>query len=207
MPAYVILFSVFAFGSVSSAARANFTYNFVQASYVFGEFEFASGDVNYDGFEITAQFEVLPSFALGVNYLSIEGDDTETTISGQNTLTYEGDGIEAYVIYYSPVTATTDFLLGARIDMREFVAQAQGDTPIFQTDDDTNFLSTGLRYQFSGLELHGEWFYQLDAEDDEDPWTYKLGLLSGNPGQWQLGFSVRTDDFGNLMRASIRRGY
>lgn len=197
----------FVFGFVSGAAKANFSYNYVQASYAFGEFEFARGDVSYDGVEVTAQFEVFPSIAIGINYLSIEGDDTETSIAGQNTFTYEGDGLETYLLYYSPVAAQIDFLLGARIDMREFVAQLQGSDPALQVQDDTNFLSTGLRYQFNGLELNGQWFYQLDAEDGEDRWSYSLGLVGGNPGQWQLGFSVDSDDAGGLMRAFLRHGF
>lgn len=194
-------------GLVSSMANAQFAYNYLQAAYVFGDFELANGDVGFNGFEITAQFELSPSFAVGVNYLSIDGDETVTSVTGENILEYEGDGLEAFVLYHTPVSAQADFLLGARIDMREFEARVQGDVPVFETDDDTNFLFTGLRYQLNGLELQGEWSYLLDADNGEDRWSYTLGVLSGNAGQFQLGFSLTPDNTGDVMRVFIRQAY
>ncbi|MFK7859287.1 MAG: hypothetical protein AB8B64_10710 [Granulosicoccus sp.] len=194
-------------GLVSGSAQAKFQYSYVQAAYVFGEFDFGDADTDFKGYELTAQLQLSPSIVAGVNYLSLDGDDTENTLTGINTLEYEGDGVDAYILYYSPLTIQTDFILGARLDMKEFEARVQGMAPTFQTNDDTRFLFTGLRHQLQGLELEGLWSYQLDTEDNEDKWSYSLGIVSGVPGQLQLGFSISPDDAGDVMSVFVRQSY
>jgi len=191
----------------SGFAHANLQYTYFQAAYVFGEFEFDNADVDFKGYELTAQLELSPSIAIGVNYLSLEGDDTESTPTGTNSLEFEGDGIDAYILYYSPLTVQTDLILGARYDMKEIEAGVQGDAPALQSDDDTRFLFAGLRHQLQGLELQGEWSYELDAEDNADKWSYTLGVLSGVPGQLQLGFSLSPDSTGDVMKVFLRQSY
>lgn len=194
-------------GLASASAQANFQYNYIQAAYVLGEFDINDADVSYSGYELTAQFELSTSIVAGVNYLSLEGEDTESIATGINTLEYEGDGIDAYILYYSPVTVQTDLLLGGRIDMKEFDARVQGAAPVLQTDDDTKFLFAGLRHQLQGLELQGQWSYELDTEDDEDKWSYTLGLVSSGSDQLQLGFSISPDNAGDVMRVFVRQSY
>lgn len=196
-----------ALGLASGFAKGNFQYSYIQAAYVFGEFDFDNADVSYKGYELTAQFELSPSIVAGVNYLSLEGNETESISTGVNTLEYEGDGINAYVLYYSPMTLRTHLLLGANLDMREFEARGQDVAPTLQTDEDTKFLFAGLRHQLQGLELQGQWSYNLDAEDDEDTWSYSLGVLSGEPGQFQLGFSVSPETTGDVMSVFVRQSY
>ncbi|MFK8080704.1 MAG: hypothetical protein AB8B97_10495 [Granulosicoccus sp.] len=191
----------------SGFAKADFPYKYVQADYVFGEFDFGDADVSFTGYQLTAQFEISPSIVFGVNYLSLDGDEMQSTLTGMNTLEYEGDGMDVYLFYYSPLSIQTDLLLGARRDMKEFEARVVGEAPAFQTDDDTDYLFAGLRYQLQGLELQGEWSYELDTEDNEDRWSYTLGVVSGIPGQLQLGFTLSPDNRGDVMSVFVRQTY
>lgn len=191
----------------AGVVHADLKYSYLQAAYVFGELEFADADVDIKGYELTAQFELSPSIAVGLNYLSLEGDDTETTATGVNTLESKANGIDAYVLYYSPVGLQTDFLLGVRLDMKDVEARVQGNAPTLQSDDDKKFLFTGLRHHLRGLELNGQWSYQWDTDDGDDRWTYTLGLVSGIPGQLQLGFSVSPDSAGDVMKVFVRQSY
>ncbi|MFK7997587.1 MAG: hypothetical protein AB8B87_25905, partial [Granulosicoccus sp.] len=63
------------------------------------------------------------------------------------------------------------------------------------------------RHQLQGLEVFGQWSHQLDTEDNEDRWSYTLGLLSGNPGELQLGFSISPDNDGDVMSVFVRQSY
>lgn len=188
-------------------AQANFQYNYVEAAYIFGEFEFADAEVDVTGYQLTAQFDLSPNFVLGVRYSSLDGEDRITTVSGVSTLEYNGSGPNVYTLYHSPVGAQTDFLLGVGFDMSDFEATMQGDAPLAKQDEDTKLLFTGFRHRFSGLELHAQWSYNLDAEDDESEWSYTLGLLSGQPTGLQLGVQITPDDQGDLLGISIRQSY
>lgn len=188
-------------------AQTEFQYTYVEAAYVFGEFEFDNAEVDIKGYELTAQFQLSPSFVLGVRYSSLKGDDTVTTLTGVNTLEYDGSGPEAYTFYHSPIGVQTDFLLGAGIDLSDFEAVLQGEAPLAQKDEDTKLLFTGFRHRLNGLELHAQWSYNLDAEDDENEWSYTLGMLCGQPTGLQLGVQIKPDDKGDLIGISIRQSY
>ena len=192
---------------LTTGAQANFQYTFIEATYLFGEFEFANSEVDITGYELTAQFDLSTSFAVGINYSSLEGDDVVTTINGVDTLTFDGSGPEAYVLYHSPVGVQTDFILGGLIDMSDFEAAVQGEPPAIVQDEDTNFLFTGLRHRMSGIEFNAEWMFNLDAEDGEDEWAYTLGVLCGQPGGLQVGFQITPDDQGDVIGLSIRQFY
>lgn len=194
-------------GFSSGVSYANFQYNYIQAAYVFGEFDFGNADVGYKGYEVAVQFEVSSSIVAGVNYLSLDGEDTESSVTGLNSLNFEGEGFDVYLFYYSPVTDFTNIIFGASYDMTEFEAQLANAPPALQTNDDTKYLFAGVRHQLQGLEVFGQWSHQLDTEDNEDRWSYTLGLLSGNPGELQLGFSISPDNDGDVMSVFVRQSY
>lgn len=192
---------------IAGNAQASFQYNYLEAVYLFGEYEFANSDVDITGYEITAQFDLSPSFALGVSYTSLEGDDVVTSIDGVNSLSFDSSGPDVYALYHSPVGEQTDFILGASIDMRDIEAAVQGQTPSLSKDEDTKYLFTGLRHRLSTLELNAQWSYNLDAEENEDEWSYTLGVLCGQPGTLQLGFQITPDNDGDILGVSIRQAY
>ena len=191
----------------STHAQASFQYTYFEAAYAFGELEFANSEVVVKGYELIAQFEVSPSIVLGVKYSSLDGDDAVIAADGVSTLVYEGSGPEAYTFFHSPLSAQTDFLLGAGIDMIEYEAFVQGGAPAVQKKDDTKSVFTGFRHKLNGLELQAIGSYNLDAEDNEDEWTYTLGLVSGEPTGLQLGFQITRKTEGDLMSVSVRQSY
>lgn len=192
---------------IPTHAQASFQYTYVEAAYVFGELEFANSEVDLEGYELTAQFEVSPSIVLGMKYSSLDGDDAVVTAEGVSTLEFEGSGPEAYALFHSPFGPRTDFLLGASIDMTEYEAVVRSGAPVTQKNDDTKSIITGFRHDLNGLELQAQWSYNLDAEDDEDEWSYTLGLLSGAPTGLQLGFRIIQKTEGDLMSVSVRHTY
>ena len=191
----------------STHAQADFQYTYVDAAYVFGEFEFANSEVNLKGYELIAQFEVSTSIVVGVKYSSLSGDETVITEGGVSTLEYDGSGPEAYTIFHSPIGARTDFLFGASIDMTDYEALVRDGETAIRKNDDTKLILAGFRHNLNGLELQARWSYNLDAEDDEDEWSYTLGLLSGEPAGLQLGFQLSRKTEGDLMSVSVRQSY
>ena len=199
--------SVAALACVSVPAHSEFRYTFFEASYVFGEFESGDSDVDFEGYELIGQYSLSPSFAIGISYSSVDGDDTVTTINGQQDLRFKADGFEAFGFFHTALGSQTDVIFGARIDMSDIEATLQGDSLSASRNDDVNSLFAGFRQGFSGLEFEILWSYNLDAEDDEDEWNYTLGILSGDPTGLQLGFLFAPDDTGDLMGVSIRQSY
>ncbi|MFK7890243.1 MAG: outer membrane beta-barrel protein [Granulosicoccus sp.] len=200
----------FAMGFAGPAAAqqgGGFYYKYVQAAYIFGEYDFADVDVDVKGYELTAQFEMTPSLILGISYSSLEGDDTVTNAGGSQTLTFDGSGPDVYAFYHSPLGAQTEFLIGARVDMSQFEGAVRGQEPSIEQSEDENLLFAGLRYRLNALEFEAQWDYNLDAENNEDEWSYTLGLVSGVPGSLQLGFKIAPDDRGDLMGVFLRQAY
>ena len=190
-----------------AVAQTPFKYTYVEAAYMIGDFELAADDVDIKGYKLTAQFVLSPSFVVGVDYASIEGEDTLTSPAGVQTISVDSSGPNAYFLYHTPMGLQTDFLLGARRNMSDFNASVVGEAPFVSQSEDVNFLFTGLRHWLNGIELRAEWFYNLDAADNEDEWSYTLGLLSGPPTGLQLGFEITPDSDGDLMGISIRQSY
>ncbi|MBX2881782.1 MAG: hypothetical protein KTR32_17680 [Granulosicoccus sp.] len=193
--------------SLTASAQSAFKYNYVEVAYLIGEFEFVDSEVDTKGYEITAQFELSPSFVLGGSYRSLEGDESELTTAGPRTLNFDASGPSVYSYYHSPVGVQSDFILGALLDMSELEAGVQGEALTLNQNDDTSILFTGLRHRLSGLEIRAQWFYNLDAEDNEDQWSYKIDVLSGEPTGLQLGFQITPDNEGDVLGVSIRQSY
>ena len=191
----------------NSHAQSEFRYTYIEAQYLRGEFEFPDSELDIDGYSLTAQFDLSSSFTVGVTYISLEGDETSAATANTRSLNFKGSGPEVFAFYHTPVGHNTDFIFGARREMSDFEATIPEDSIDISQDEDVDSLLTGLRMSFSGLELQAQWFYNLDAEDNEDEWNYTLGLLSGDPSGLQLGIQFTPDDTGDLFGISVRQSY
>jgi len=191
----------------NSHAQSVFRYTFIEAAYLRGEYAFPDSELDIDGYSITAQFDYSASFAFGVTYTSLEGDDSIASTAGTRTLDFKGSGPDVFAFYHAPVGPNTDFIFGAQREMSDRLATVVEDDIDFSRNEDVDSLLAGLRLKFSGLELQSKWFYNLDAEDDEDEWSYTVGLLSGDPAGLQLGIQFRPDDTGDLFGISVRQSY
>ena len=194
-------------GCISASAHSEFQYAFIEGTYIIGELEFSDSELDIDGYELTGQFNVSPNYVVGISYTSLEGDDTITTATGQQSFSYKAEVPELYAFFHQPLAVQADYLFGARIEFSDIEATVPDDSSITSEDESIKHLFAGLRYRVYGLELNGEASYNLDAEGDEDEWSYTVGLLSGEPTGLQLGVEYTPDDDVDLMGVSIRQSF
>ena len=147
----------------ASAISETFSYTFISASYeIFSsDVDGIPEDLEGDGINIEGAFNVASNFGISASY----GTGSADVTSGGTTLNADVDVSSIGAFFHTPVSDTTDFVLGANIIKGNVDIEVNG-TSFPSEDADGNSIFAGARAMVAtNVELNG-FIDRTKIEDD-----------------------------------------
>lgn len=188
---------------------ADFKYSSIEAGYSQTSLEIPGLEqTDLVGYTFTGSYALHPNIVVGASFSAASADSTARfEQSGLQSVELEASGPTAFAFLHAPLSANTDYLIGGAFNQFETEGTRSGGVavPELSTEGDSKSIFAGLRHQLNtNIELGLRADYDLDAEDDEDEFSFDAQVRYALDSSLDVGLAYSPDDDGDTTTINFR---